>query len=173
MFCFRRAFSHHVFAGLVFVRTTYEYIRAFCRRISTTTTTYRKHRKHNTIQHSAVNPRNKQQSKYAPYQSATTQASRPSWLAAACCRAYIQLDVLKTNKEIELCSAIKKLLVCCAKGLPVHCSFSPSFLFRPCVRRPGCFGGPWSSWHLQVASLHRKPWTSLCDSVTRILFNSL
>ena len=46
-----------------------------------------------------------------------------------------------------------------------------SVLFCPYMRRPGCFCGPWSSWHLQVASLSRKPWTSLCDSVTRMLFN--
>ena len=30
---------------------------------------------------------------------------------------------------------------------------------RTCMRRPGCFSGAWSSWHLQVASLHLKCWT--------------
>ena len=45
--------------------------------------------------------------------------------------------------------------------LPVHWSLSPPFLYRPCMRRPGCFREPWSSGHLQVASLHLKPWTDL------------
>ena len=32
------------------------------------------------------------------------------------------------------------------------------------MRRPGCFPGAWSSWHLQVVSLHLKWWTSLSVS---------
>ena len=46
-----------------------------------------------------------------------------------------------------------------------------SFLFRTCIRRPGCFRGPWSTWHLQVASWHLKPWNSLSASFIRIFFN--
>ena len=42
---------------------------------------------------------------------------------------------------------------------------------RTCMRRPGCFRGALSSWHLQVACLHLKCWTiyscttSTCHSV--------
>ena len=38
------------------------------------------------------------------------------------------------------------------------------YVFRTCMRRPGCFPGAWSSWHLQVVSLHLKSWTSLSVS---------
>ena len=38
------------------------------------------------------------------------------------------------------------------------------------MRRTGCFRSPWSSWHLQVASLHLKPWIFLSASFGRILF---
>ena len=109
-------------------------------------------------------------------QSATTQASRQSWLEPACRRAFIQLAVFKPNEEIEICSAYKRLdhsqssYIADVIMLPVHLLFSPSFLFRPCMRRLGCFRGPWSSWHLQVASLHLKPRTSLSASLIRIFF---
>ena len=37
-----------------------------------------------------------------------------------------------------------------------RCPFSPSFfyVFRTCMRHPGCSPGAWSSWHLQVVILH-------------------
>ena len=52
------------------------------------------------------------------------------------------------------------------------CSFflRPFYAFHTCMRRPGCFPGAWSSWSLQVVSLHLKAWTSLSASVVRILF---
>ena len=87
---------------------------------------------------------------------------------------------LKTTQEIEISEAYEKIqqftkqLIWCdtRKGSRVHdYSFSPSFLFRPCIQRPDCCRGPWSSWHFQVASLHLKPWTSLSASFILILFS--
>ena len=40
----------------------------------------------------------------------------------------------------------------------------PFYAFRTCGRRPGCYPEAWSSWHLQVVSLHLKSWTSLSAS---------
>ena len=62
------------------------------------------------------------------------------------------------RKQTELARASKS---CCA--VP-GCAFSfvvikKSICVRTCMRRPGCFPGAWSSWHLQVAWLHLKCWT--------------
>ena len=43
-----------------------------------------------------------------------------------------------------------------------YCIFVPG----TCMRRPGCCPGAWSSWYLQVASLHLKSWTSVSASFT-------
>ena len=72
--------------------------------------------------------------------------SRQSWRQLTC-RAFTAWCVLKTNGE----------------DTP-HRSFSPSFLFRTCMRRPGSYPGAWSSRHLQVASFNLKSWTSLSAS---------
>ena len=81
--------------------------------------------------------------------------------------SYTARCVLKTKQEIK-----SARLTTAGVMLPEHCSFSPSFLFRPCMRRPGCFRGPTSSWHLQVAGMHLKPKTSLHASFISIWFNS-
>ena len=84
-------------------------------------------------------------------QSATTQASRRSWLAPAYRRAYTQLAVFsKRTKKSKSARPAKILLVRCAKGLPVHYSCVLSISSIPVAS--GLFWGPWSSWHLQVAS---------------------
>ena len=97
-------------------------------------------------------------------QSATTQASRQSWLEPACRRAFIQLPAFsKRTKKSKSARPTKykhmqtftsSFLSWCVMLPLVNCSFSPSFLFRPCMlrRAQGCFRGPWSSWHLQGAS---------------------
>ena len=141
---------------------------------------YRKHHNHSTVQHSAVNPRDKQQ-KPSTRRSERDNAGKQTELArASTLSSSIQLAVcdhknepkkskcLLPSTKILLCGVMREGFAC-----QVHCSktSSPSVLFRPNMRRPGCFGGPWSSWPLEAASLHRTPWTSLCDSVIRILFN--
>ena len=40
----------------------------------------------------------------------------------------------------------------------------PYGAFRECIPCSGCFSSTWSSWHLQVVSLHLKSWTSLSAS---------
>ena len=68
---------------------------------------YYKHRKHSTVQHSAVNPRNKQQSKYAPIRARQQPRQKQTELARASmssCKCTARC-ALKTNEEIEICSA--------------------------------------------------------------------
>ena len=153
LFCCRgRAIFSHLFAFCG--------IPACCRRASSDSYSTiipppcRKHRKHSTVPHSAVNPRNKQQSKYAPitarqrrhadgvgsrqhvvehiYRSLCPQSER------------INRHMLGLRKHCWWCDARR---VCLYTVL-----FSPSFLFLPYMRRPGCFGGPWSAWHLQLTT---------------------
>ena len=67
-----------------------------------------KYRKHSTVQHGAVNPRNKQQSKYAPIKARQRrQADGVGSRQHVVERMYIQLAVLKTNEEIKICSVYK------------------------------------------------------------------
>ena len=80
-------------------------------------------------------------------------------------------STLQTNEETAVCPAYKNAplltaLVGCAMDLPIvsisirytHGSVFTSFFyaFRTCMRRPGCFPGAWSSWHLQLVGLHLK-----------------
>ena len=79
-------------------------------------------------------------------QSATTQASRQSWREPSCHRAFTQLAVFskrtKKSKSVRTTKLYNRSRSSLAGVmLPVHCSFSPSFVFRPCMRRPGCFRG--------------------------------
>ena len=123
-----------------------------------------------TAQHSTANP-HKQQTKYSRFKKAElARASMWSSICTARC-------VLKTNEEIKICPADKcfqpftKQLSWC----DVACTliFLSVLLLHPCMQRPAYFRGPRSSWHLQVASLHRKPWVSLpASSLIRIVFNS-
>ena len=162
MFCFRRTFSHifrfmRNFFLYVLYDVLYEYTLRACYRRASSDVYYHHRtlstastRKHSTVQHSAVNPRNKQQSKYAPIRA------RPRRLADGVdSRQHVVEHI-----DSSLCSQNERrnrnllgLQKCCwwcdarRVCLYTHCSF----LFRPYMRRPGCSGGPWSSWHLQVA----------------------
>jgi len=67
------------------------------------------------------------------------------------------------NEEIEICSShmynhsqsSSMNLMWCAKNIPLSpistkfgtaISLRPSYVFRTCIGRPGCFPGAWSSW---------------------------
>jgi len=83
--------------------------------------------------------------------SAATQACRRSWLAPACRRAYIQIAVSSKRTNKSTYARPTKAWWCDARRVCLYTVlFSPSFLFLPYMRRPGCFGGPWSAWHLQL-----------------------
>ena len=93
-------------------------------------------------------------------QSATTQACRRSWLVQACRRPiYSSLcSVFSKQRNRNLLGLQKYCWWCDARRVCLYTAlFSPSL-------RPGCFRGRWISWHLQVASLHRKRWTSAIES---------
>ena len=57
-----------------------------------------------------------------------------------------------------------------AKYVPIECVSKD---VHTCIRRPGCFPGACSSWHLQVICLHPKCWTiyCICHSVPFFLVN--
>ena len=143
-----------------FVRTyytTYDYIRACCRRASDIYY-YRRHRaahtartaQHSTAQStrtSSTASTRRSEGDNASKQTEVPRASMSSSIYTARC-------VLKTIVEIEICSAYKNVAGVFRGGFACTlCSFSPSFLFRPYMRRPGFLGGPWGSWHLQVATI--------------------
>ena len=125
------------------------YVRACCRRESIPSTA-----QHSTAQlalHKAAN-------QVRADESATTQqASRQSWREPACRRAFIRLAMF-SNRTKESKSArptksynqsqnsvagvmIGGLSSISIVGKLQRCSFSPSFLFRTCVQRPGCYPG--------------------------------
>ena len=135
------------------------------------------YRKHSTARLAALHKAAKQ---VRADQSATTQAGRQSWRELACRRAFMQSLRSQNERRHRLLPGLRKCTStpdaayswCHARKLCLffsnikdttlqHCSFSPSFqyVFRTCTRRPGCFPGAWSSWHLQVISLHLKSWT--------------
>ena len=132
-----------------------------------------------TAQHSTAQPIQPAQAakQVCTDQIATTQASRQLVRASMSSRISFTAMCSQTNEEIEIGPAYKniqpftKLKQLSWYGVACTLLFCPSFLFRPCMRRPSCFRGPWSSWHLQVARLHLKPWTSKSASFIRILFN--
>ena len=114
-------------------------------------------------------------SKATTRRSEPDKASRQSWFEPTCRRAFIAVFSKRTKnskyaRPTKISNHCNHSQTSLGVMLPVHCSFSPSFLFRPCMQRP--VRGRWSFWHLQVASLHLKPWTSLSASFIRILFNS-
>ena len=100
-------------------------------------------------------------------QSSTTQASRQEFAQASMSSStYTARCVLKTNEGMEICPAYKtvqpftKQLSWC----DVTCTLlplSPPFRIRTCMRRPGCFRRPWSSWQLEAPSLRLKLTTDL------------
>ena len=106
-------------------------------------------------------PCTKQHSQLCAVQTAA-QASRQSWQEPARGRSFTARCVLKTNEEIKICPAYentREVLTSSYRSSKVmregfalfpfllivryytlqHYSFSPSFLFRGCMRRPGCF----------------------------------
>ena len=71
---------------------------------------YRKHHNHSTVQHSAVNPHDKQQSKYAPIRARQRrQADGVGSRQHVVERLHSTPCVFKTNEEIEVCSAYKNI----------------------------------------------------------------
>ena len=84
----------------------------------------------------------KQQSKYAPIRARQRKQALTELAGARMSWSFcIARCVLKTNGETAIFPAYQSSLA--GVMLPGHCSFSPSFLFRPCMRRPGCLRGPW------------------------------
>ena len=125
-------------------------------------------------QRRAVNP-HKQQSKYAPIRARQRkQADRygssqhiVEYLYCTLCpqneRRNRNLPGLQKHRGIH--KRFTKRLSWRDVACTLLYSCSPSFLFRPRMRRAGCLRGPWSSWHLQVASLHLKLCISLSASL--------
>ena len=106
-------------------------------------------------------------------QSATTQADRVD-SSQHVVEAFMQLAVFSKRSKISKYPRPTKIYNHSQSRLAVMLPATLlllSFLFRPCMRRPDCFRGPWSSWNLQVASLQLKTRPSLSASVVRIWFN--
>ena len=137
---------------------------ACCRRASTAA-------QHITAQ-SAVP---KQRSTHVPIRARQRKQSRQSWREPVCRRACAAHCLCSRNqrRNRNLIGPTKKkkkhkFLVhdtrrICLYVFPIpKCGtiqHSLFLLFRKCpydtcMRRPGCFLGAWSSWHLQVVSLH-------------------
>ena len=58
-----------------------------------------------------------------------------------------------------LCRAVPCCDVLCRAVLCFLCRiYQKKYDVRLCMRRPGCFPGAWSSWHMQVACLCLKYW---------------
>ena len=147
-----------------------------------------------TAQHSAISPQispHKASKQVRADPSATTQASRQSCREPAhVVHAFIQhAGFSKRTKKLKSVPPTKNYnfslsavvthegFICLSFDLNKiqHCSFSPSFFYvcRTCMRRPSCYPGAWSSWHLQVVSLHLKLWTSLSASSFAFCYSSL
>ena len=135
--------------------------------------------KHSTAQHGRA--QRSQPAKAAKQvradQSATTHARKQNRLEPACRRGIRTARcVLETNEEIAMCPAYKRIYNHSRSSLadvmlPVHCSFSPSFLFRLCLRRPFVFvdHGARGTCKSPVCIKNHRP---LPASLNRILFNS-
>ena len=90
-----------------------------------------------TSQHSTAQS-TRTSSKASGRRSERDNASRQSWLEPACRRGiYTARCVFKANEKIETCPAYKSIQPLTNSladvMLPVHCSFSPSFLIRSCM----------------------------------------
>ena len=92
----------------------------------------------------------------------TTQASRQELAQASVSSStYTARGVLKTNEGMGICPAYKTVLPFTKhfSWCDVTCTLlplSPSFRIRTCMRLPGCFRRPRSSWQLQAPSLRLK-----------------
>ena len=88
-------------------------------------------------------------------------------------RAFVQLVRVfsKRTKKSKLYKRSQSILagVMCEE---FACTFSPSFLFRPCMLRPIFVDHGALGIYLQVASLYLKPWTYLSASSIPILFSA-
>ena len=96
-----------------------------------------------TAQHSTGQSHHstKQHAKYAPIKA----------------RQRKQADRVSESQHVVLCPAVLCFL----------CRTHQKKYVRTCMRRPGCFPGAWSSWHLHVTCFHLKCWTiyHICHSV--------
>ena len=155
---------------LFFLWTFFLYLRACCRRASTASTASAQRNQ----------PCTKQESKYdtcrverdnASKQTELTRVSISSSIHAA---RFLQTNGYDRNLPgLQKCTNPHKsslagvmregFCLCFNLNKIRHRFLSPSFfdvfLTYPCMRRPGCIPGAWSSWHLQVVSLHLKSWT--------------
>ena len=70
------------------------------------------------------------------------------------------------QRSAAQCSAVRCRAVLSLSYLP-----GISLQVPMCMRRPACFTGSWSSWHLQVACLHLFFWTIyyICHSAPFLL----
>ena len=107
----------------------YEYIRACCRRASSDIYYHPGPQAPQALHRAEQRSQPAQQSakKVRADQSATTQASRRSWLTPACRRAHIQLTVL-TNEVIKICSAYNNIAGGVMRGGFAHTLLYLSFL---------------------------------------------
>ena len=65
-------------------------------------------------------------------------------------------------------------IICWGTFLNFFASYIPVyFVPSTCMRRPGWYPRAWSSWHLQVLSLHLKSWTSVSASFSFCYINHL
>ena len=154
------SFSNFCFVGL------FSYVRACCRRASTAITAQRSQ------------PCTKQQSKYVPI--GTRQRKQADRVARAESQHVVEhlhsslrsqnerinkkncgLHKYTTTYKAALACVMREELAFISKLNKIHSSLCPFCVFRACMRRTGCFPGAWSSWHLQVVSLHLKSWTCL------------
>ena len=179
LFCFRRVlFSHlFVFCGTFFctydVRVSiFEHVVTEHNQIST----------HSTVQHSVVNPRNKEQSKHGPIRArqrrqADGVSSRQQVVEHIYYTSYIHSSLCSQNEERNrtLLGPQKYCRWCDARRVYLYTALSlrPSYFVHTCGVRI-----VWGTMELLafasrylVLSLRRKP-TSPCDSFIRIMFNS-
>ena len=126
---------------------------------------------HSTAQHSAAQSTRTSSKASTRRSERDNAASRQSRLEPARHRAFIQLAVFskrtsKKSKSPRPTNIYTSMQNHSQSTSLCWCDVACTLLFlsvlsiRPCMRRPRCFRGPWSSWHLQVASLHLKRWTS-------------
>ena len=110
-------------------------------------------RKHSTAQHSAVNP-HEQQSKYAPIRARQRRRADRVGSIQHVVEAFIPLAAFSKRTKKSKSARPTRTSNHCNRSrssladvmmLPVPCCFSPSFLFRPCMRRQGLF-----SWTMEL-----------------------
>ena len=100
---------------------------------------HRKHRKHSTVRHSAVNPRNKQQSKYRPIRARPRRQADGVGLRQHIVEHIHSLLCSQNERRNRNLLGLQKYCWCVARRVCLYTTLA-SFLFHPYLWRPGCFG---------------------------------